>query len=185
MKWLTPIEQKAWIGLLFAVEGITHASERQLQRDSGISFATYGILAALSEGPEMTLHMTELAGIAGHSQSRLSHAVARLEMDGLIKRSQCPGDRRAVHATLTAKGQRVVRDAAPAHVTAVRELVFDRLGPEQAESLAEITGVLYDALITEGYALPVSALGGTEDHQPRKPRPRPERPAAASRSRPT
>ena len=49
----------------------------------------YIILAMLSEAPERTLRMTELAAIAGTSQSQLSHAATRLEESGWIERRRC------------------------------------------------------------------------------------------------
>src|ERR1700760_4303056 len=97
MKWLSTQEQQAWIGLLASTSALMFATDQQLQADSGITFNTYSILAALSEGPDRTLHMSELAGIAGHSQSRLSHAVSRLEKLGYVQRSVCAADKRAVH----------------------------------------------------------------------------------------
>src|ERR1700760_3846935 len=127
MDWLSTEQQQAWIGLLASTSALMFAIDRELQDDAGISFNTYSILAALSEGPDRTLHMSELAGIAGHSQSRLSHAVARLERSGFVRRSACTADKRAVHATLTDAGLALVQSAAPEHVSAVRGLVFDRL----------------------------------------------------------
>lgn len=158
MKWLSTLEQQAWIGLLASTSGLVFASDRQLQAEAGISFNTYSILAALSEAPHMQLHMSELAGIAGHSQSRLSHAVARLERTGLVRRSECTVDKRAVHATLTEGGLELVREAAADHVNAVREFVFDRLTPAQAKSLAEITRRLYNGLVDDGIAPPIPLL---------------------------
>jgi DNA-binding MarR family transcriptional regulator len=158
MKWLSTQQQQAWIGLLAATSGLAFVCDRELQDDAGISFDTYAVLGALSEAPKMTLHMSELAGIAGHSQSRLSHAVARLERSGLIKRSPCTTDKRAVHATLTEDGLALVREAAPEHVAVVRQLVFDRLTPAQAESLAEITRTLYNGLVDDGLVPPIPLL---------------------------
>jgi hypothetical protein len=43
-------------------------------------------------------------------------------------------------------------------VTAVRKLVFDRLTPAQTKSLAEITRLLYNALVDEGHAPPIPLL---------------------------
>jgi DNA-binding MarR family transcriptional regulator len=158
MKWLSTLEQQAWIGLLASTSGLVYASDQKLQADAGISFNTYSILAALSEAPHLQLHMSELAGIAGHSQSRLSHAVARLERTGLIRRTKCSADKRAVHATLTKAGLALVRKTAPDHVTAVRELVFDRLTPAQVRSLAEITRTLYNGLVDDDIAPPIPLL---------------------------
>lgn len=159
MKWLTPVERQAWIGLQACASALAHACDRQLQRDTGIPYTTYGILAALSEAASGQRHMSDLAGIAGHSQSRLSHAVARLESDGLVIRNRCPHDKRAVHAELTDAGRRMIEQAAPAHVTAVRELVFDRLTPEQSAQVAESMRLIYRLLVDDGVAPPLPELG--------------------------
>jgi DNA-binding MarR family transcriptional regulator len=158
VKWLSRAEQRAWIGMLASTSGLVFAADRQLQADSGITFDTYSILAALSEAPGMQMHMSELAGIAGHSQSRLSHAVSRLERSSLIRRSECSVDRRAVHATLTDDGLSLVQRAAPMHVTAIRARVFDRLTPAQIQSLADITRTLYAGLVEEGVVSPIPLL---------------------------
>jgi DNA-binding MarR family transcriptional regulator len=148
--WLTDIERQAWIGLLATYSGLDRALDRQLQADAGISHATYAVLAALSNSESGVRHMSDLAGLANYSQSRLSHAVARLEDDGLIRRETCPSDRRAVHAALTDQGRELIERAAPGHVAAVRAMVFDRLSPEQTAALAEITTVIYAGLVHDG-----------------------------------
>lgn len=150
MRWLNNQEQRAWLGLLTSVAGLEYAMAEQLQQDCGVPYPTYAILAALSATENGTRHMTELAGIAGHSQSRLSHAVTRLEREGLIVRAPCPKDKRAVHAVLTEDGRRLLERAAPGHVALVRQLVFDRLTPTQTEALAEITQVIREALREQG-----------------------------------
>jgi DNA-binding MarR family transcriptional regulator len=97
----------------------------------------------LSEAPERSLRMTELASLTNSSQSRLSHAVARLEETGWVRRTRCATDKRGQTATLTDAGYEVVVAAAPGHVAAVRETLFDRLTPEQVRQLADIcTAVL-------------------------------------------
>lgn len=158
MTWLTPDERQAWIGLQVCVSSIEHACDKQLRRDAQIPFTTYSILAGLSDGDCGPRHMSDLAGIAGHSQSRLSHAVNRLETEGLVRRSGCPGDRRAVHAELTDAGRRVVEHAAPAHVKAVREMVFDRLTPEESAQLTASMRVLYRLLADGGLVPAVPGL---------------------------
>ncbi len=143
MKWLTSTEQRAWIGLLAVASTLQHLSDRQLQADFGISFQTYSILAAVSGSPGGTIHMGDLSGITGHSQSRLSHAIARLEGDGLVSRSACPSDKRGVHVVLTDAARGLLRRAAPTHVTAVRHLAFAPLSADQSAALADATGTIW------------------------------------------
>jgi DNA-binding MarR family transcriptional regulator len=154
-RWLDDGEQSAWRALLAATTLLDVALDRQLQRDSGLSHAAYGILAQLSEADGRTLHMHELASVTNSSQSRLSHAAARLESQGLIQRTRCPQSRRAVHATLTDAGCVLVQQAAPGHVELVRRLVFDRLEPAQVEQLDGIARTILAALSGEGLELPL------------------------------
>jgi DNA-binding MarR family transcriptional regulator len=103
----------------------------QLQRDSGLSFVEYYVLAGLSDQPDHTIRMSNLAALANSELSRLSHLVRRLEGRGLVRREPDPSDGRFTHAILTPEGFAHLKEAAPGHVAQVRDAVFDVLGPEQ------------------------------------------------------
>ena len=114
--------------------------ERDLQRDSGLSFGHYEILVMLSETPGRRRRMSELADATQSSRSRLSHAVARLEELGWVRREACPTDRRGQLAVLTDEGFAALEAAAPMHVESVRRHLFDLLSPEQLASLQRDPG---------------------------------------------
>ena len=116
--------------------------DRQLQRDSGMPHTYYVVLMKLSEAPDRRLRMSELATALNSSQSRLSHAVARLEERGWVRRRSCAEDKRVNWAFLTDEGFAVLAAAAPGHTEAVRQSFFDRLTPEQVRQLAEICGAV-------------------------------------------
>src|ERR1700712_5187696 len=138
-RWLTDREQAAWRSYLDAITLLNTEIGDQLQRDSGLSHADYEILVRLSESPERTLRMSELAIRTLFSRSRLSHAVGRLEREGWVRREPCPGDRRGLNAVLTARGFEVLAGAAPGHVETVRTALLDPLTAEQIEQLSTIT----------------------------------------------
>ncbi len=163
MDWLSPTEQQAWVGLLATASALQHLSDRQLQADFGISFQTYSILAAVSDSPGATIHMGELSGITGHSQSRLSHAIARLERDGLVSRTSCPSDKRGVHVLLTSAARDLLRRAAPAHVTTVRRLAFAPLTEEKSAALADATRTIWKSLVDDGHMPPITMLDSNND----------------------
>jgi DNA-binding MarR family transcriptional regulator len=133
-----------WRRYLAATGLINDELERQLQRDSGLPHAYYEVLVSLSEAPDRTLRMSELAERSRSSRSRMSHAVARLEQAGLIERRGCPSDKRGAFAVLTEKGYSALADAAPGHVNAVRGVLFDTLTPAQIEQLGEICSAIVD-----------------------------------------
>ncbi|MPZ80050.1 MAG: MarR family transcriptional regulator [Actinophytocola sp.] len=138
-RWLTDREQLIWRSFMTAFHGLTDQLARQLQRDSGMPYTYYEILVALSEAPDRTLRMSDLANLRGSSRSRLSHAVARLEEAGWVQRRDCPTDKRGAFAFLTDRGFAALEAAAPGHVTEVREQLFDKLTPEQVAQLGEIS----------------------------------------------
>lgn len=116
--------------------------DRQLQRDSGMPHAYYAMLVKLSEAPGRMMRMSELATELNSSQSRLSHAMKRLEERGWARREPCAADKRVSWAILTDAGLAVLTAAAPGHVEAVRQTLFDRLTPDQLRHLREICTAL-------------------------------------------
>jgi DNA-binding MarR family transcriptional regulator len=143
-RWLDDEEQRAWRSFLRAAAAIDEALDRQLQRDAGMPHAYYQVLAMLSEAPDRTLRMSQLAELTLSSASRLSHAVSRLEERGWVRREKHPTDRRGALAVLTDAGWEALRAAAPGHVEAVRRVLFDRLEPGQVAQLGAISDRLTD-----------------------------------------
>jgi len=152
-RWLDDRERAAWVRLAAVVELLPGVLDSQLRRDSAVTHFEYWVLAMLSEAPERTLRMSNLAGRTSATLPRLSHVVSRLEERGLVERFPCPEDRRAVNARLTRSGWKVVVAAAPGHVEAVRASVVDALTPEQLDALAEIADAILERIDPEALAV--------------------------------
>jgi DNA-binding MarR family transcriptional regulator len=148
-QWLTAEQQRAWRAYLESTILLFDALDRQLQRDAGMPHGYYEILVRLSERPERAMRMSELADDTRSSRSRLSHAVARLEERGWVRRRQSPSDRRGQVAELTETGFAVLEAAAPSHVTSVRRYVIDRLDTQQITQLARISEAILAGLKPE------------------------------------
>ncbi|HEY2983380.1 MAG TPA: MarR family transcriptional regulator [Jatrophihabitantaceae bacterium] len=147
-RWLSASEQKAWRAYLEATTLLFDALDRQLQRDAGIPHAYYEILVRLSESECRSMRMSELADATRSSRSRLSHAVARLEERGWLKRVECATDKRGQVAVLTDAGYAALVDAAPGHVEAVRRHMIDQLSAEQISQLEQIGASIVTGLET-------------------------------------
>jgi DNA-binding MarR family transcriptional regulator len=159
MNWLTAEEQAAWRSVVALLIRLPAAIEAELQRDAGISQFEYLVLSGLSEAPDRTLRMSDLAAMASGSLSRLSHVVSRLEARGWVRREACPGDGRFINAVLTDDGWAKVVATAPGHVAAVRRLLIDVLTPEQLRELGAIsdevlTGLVQSTIIPNGPVAP-------------------------------
>lgn len=149
-RWLDDDEQRTWREFVWAARLLFDALDRQLQRDSGMPHTYYLILAMLSEAPDRTRTMGELANLVRSSPSRLSHAVARLEENGWVRRAKHPSNRRTTLARLTDAGFAVLAEAAPGHVEAVRQYFFDRLNAEQLRVLHDACAAVHAGLDPDG-----------------------------------
>jgi DNA-binding MarR family transcriptional regulator len=139
-RWLNEQERAAWLRLAAVMLKLTPALDSELQRDSGLTHFDYLTLAMLSEAENRTLTMSELAAVVNSSLSRLSHVITKLEGRGWVERRPSPDSRRVTMARLTEAGWKVVVAAAPGHVEAVRELVFDGMSDEDVAALERVAG---------------------------------------------
>ena len=139
MEWLSDQQQAAWRPFVALLLRLPAALDAQLQKDAGITQFDYLVLSGLSEAPGRTLRMSELAATANSSLSRLSHVVSRLEAKGWVRREPCPGDGRFINAVLTDEGWEKVKETAPGHVAAVREVLVDTLSEDELVQLGAIS----------------------------------------------
>lgn len=146
------------------LEWLPAALDAQMQQDSGMSHFEFGVLFALSQARDGALRMSELAGYANSTLSRLSRAVARLERKDWVRRRPDPKDGRSTMAALTDQGVQAVAAAQPGHVALVRRLVFDRLTAGQANQLRTISRRITSGIRNEsGWRAPKAAHA---DHGP-------------------
>lgn len=140
-RWLDEREQRAWRGHLAVAARLQAELNRRLQAESGLSLADFDVLVALSErGAPM--RVTELAEALQWEKSRLSHHLSRMQRRALVERQDCPDDARGAFIVLSPTGRRAVEQAAPGHVEAVRELVFDGLDDAQVDAWADASDVV-------------------------------------------
>lgn len=135
VRWLTETEIDTWLKFRAVVELYPGLLDAQLRRDSQLTHMEYQVLAMLSEVPDRTLRMTSLAARTTSSLTRMSHVVTRLQQRGIVARSADATDGRATNVTLTDAGHALLVEAAPGHVTQVRESFLDALSATQLRQL--------------------------------------------------
>jgi DNA-binding MarR family transcriptional regulator len=148
-QWLTDDQQRVWRKLAALMTLLPAALDAQLQRDAQLTHFGYWTLAMLSEAPDHKLRMSELAARGSSSQSRISHAVAKLEERGWVRRDPCPEDRRGFVAVLTDAGYAKLVATAPGHVDTVRHLVVDALTDAQLDDLERACDAMLDRFETD------------------------------------
>lgn len=140
----TPEEFAAWRGLLQLRETVARALDDRLRSAHGLSLDDYGILITLVGQPDQRQRMSQLGEQRLLTPSGITRAVVRLEKRGLLRRDQDSADRRAFHATLTAKGVKALREAQRTHHAIVRELYLSRL---EASEVAQL-GALFEKAVS-------------------------------------
>jgi DNA-binding MarR family transcriptional regulator len=130
----------AWIGLLETHKQLTRALDAELESRYGLSLSALELLARLAAAADRCLRLSALAMQSGLSLSRVSRIAVTLETRGLIERTPCHEDARAVEAHLTPAGLTLMREAQGTHFASVQERFFDALRPGELETLATVFG---------------------------------------------
>lgn len=143
-RWLTDDEQTAWRAYLDATRLLMQTLDRQLTRDSGISFTDFELLVVLSEAPDRRMRMRDLADAVTTTRSGVTRAISRLVDAGWVVRTECEDDRRGMLAELTEAGSDKLAESSPGHVEAVRRTMFDVLSDDDVATF----GSAYSAMRT-------------------------------------
>ena len=149
-RWLDIDERQTWLALASSMIRLPAALDAQLQRDAGLNYFEYQVLAVLSEAPQRTRRLSEIAALVDGSLPRLSQVVSRLEKRGWVRRTPDPADGRYTLGILTEEGWDKVVATAPGHVATVRRHVMDPLTKAQQRQLREITQRILRATDPDG-----------------------------------
>jgi len=146
-RWLEADQQASWRGFVVGVTLLLDRLDADLQHAYDVSLTEYEILVRLSERPERSMRMAQLADALAHSRSRVTHTVARMQNAGLVSRSTSPEDGRGIVCTLTDAGYALLVEAAPVHVEGVRDYLVDLATPEDFAALGRVMNAVTDRLI--------------------------------------
>lgn len=131
VRWLTGAEETAWRSYIVATLSLRQRLHREMMDAQGVSLADYEVLVVLDATDEKRMRMSELATMLASTKSRLSHQVARMESQGLVRRAPDPDDKRGVVAELRPAGYALLKKAAPTHVEGVRSHLIDLLSQDE------------------------------------------------------
>jgi MarR family 2-MHQ and catechol resistance regulon transcriptional repressor len=113
------------------------AIERHVDADiarHGLTTTEFGILEALHhKGP---LLLGEIQRKVLVTSGGITYLVDRLVEKGLVRREDCPSDRRARYAVLTPAGQTLIRKIFPDHAALIARAVSGLSDEEQAAATA-------------------------------------------------
>ena len=127
---------RAWRALIQVTTGVLGTLDNELQAEHGLSLGEYEVLVHLSESPEHSLRMADLATRLHLSPSGITRRIDGLERAGLVERKRCRPTVAWIECRLTAEGMRRLKEAAPTHVRGVRAHFIDQLSEKEIANLA-------------------------------------------------
>jgi DNA-binding MarR family transcriptional regulator len=146
-RWLDADQQASWRAFAVGVTLLLDRLDADLQHAFDLSLTEYEILVRLSERPDRSMRMAQLADALAHSRSRVTHTVARMQNAGLVARSTSPEDGRGIVCGLTDAGHALLVEAAHVHVEGVRDYLVELATPEDFAALGRVMNAVTDRLI--------------------------------------
>jgi DNA-binding MarR family transcriptional regulator len=146
-RWLDAAQQHSWRALVIGTTLLMDRLDDDLRRGFNISLTEYEILVRLSERPQRSIRMAQLADALAHSRSRVTHTIDRMEKAGYVVRGSTPEDGRGIVATMTDKGLELLAEAAPLHVEGVRSYLVDVADKADFAAVGRVMDAVSDQLI--------------------------------------
>ncbi|WP_238009516.1 MarR family transcriptional regulator [Dactylosporangium sp. AC04546] len=126
---------------LIALSGLVQGTFARVAEGHDLTPVQARLLCVLAERPR---GMAELARVFGVGKANLTGLIDRAAQRGLVKRSEVPGDRRAVHVVLTEDGRR--------SALAFHQQVTDELTAVLAPLTQTARAAFHDTVITITHA---------------------------------
>jgi MarR family transcriptional regulator, 2-MHQ and catechol-resistance regulon repressor len=122
---------KLFVVLARALNAVSkHVESDVAQHD--LTGTEFGILEALYHKGPMLLGEIQRKILV--TSGGITYLVDRLVAKGLVKREQCPEDRRARYAVLTPAGQSLIKRIFPAHAARIEQALSGLTSAEQREA---------------------------------------------------
>jgi DNA-binding MarR family transcriptional regulator len=137
VKSLTRQEEAAWRALNRAILVIPRVLDKDLLEAHGLNLTEYAVLFNLSEAPDRSLRMGDLANYLSITSGGLTRVVDRLSRQGLVERVRDESDGRGQVAVLTDAGFQRLERAWPTHLASARRHVMDHLSDLDLDAFAK------------------------------------------------
>jgi MarR family transcriptional regulator, 2-MHQ and catechol-resistance regulon repressor len=123
---------RTWVALARAHNAVAQLAAADVARH-GLTTAEFGVLEVLYHKGPMLLNEVQRRILV--SSGGITYLVDRLEKRGLVERRDCPGDRRARLAALTAEGEALVAAIFPQHAEVIRGALAGLMEEEKDQAV--------------------------------------------------
>lgn len=118
----------------------------ELEATCELPLAWFEVLLELRKSPDGRLKMSQIADAIVHSTGGTTRLIDRLEETGLVARTLCPTDRRAIHVAITPAGNDKLDAALAVHLDYLDQHLAGRLSEVERRSLSALLGKLNSAV---------------------------------------
>jgi MarR family transcriptional regulator, 2-MHQ and catechol-resistance regulon repressor len=102
---------------------------------NNLSITEFSVLEVLYQKGKQTIQ--HIGNSILVSSGSMTYVIDRLEQKGLLNRSDCPDDRRVIHVTLTADGNKLVENIMPKHQEWV-DNIFSSLNNDESDLIVKL-----------------------------------------------
>ena len=128
----------AWVHLTRVSQSLLDGVEADLKVAGHPPLLWYDVLLELRRAVEGHLLHNEIGGKILLSKSNVTRVVDRLEAQGLVRREDCPGDRRSSFVAITQAGRELQARMWNDYRTSLAQRVGGRLTEAEAQQLAAL-----------------------------------------------
>jgi MarR family transcriptional regulator, 2-MHQ and catechol-resistance regulon repressor len=116
----------------------SRAIQERIREDmakNNLSITEFSVLEVLFHKGKQTIQQIGTSILI--SSGSMTYVIDKLEQKNFLKRNACPGDRRAIHVTLTEEGMELMDKVMPIHEDFV-DYAFDSLDRNEEEILVRL-----------------------------------------------
>jgi DNA-binding MarR family transcriptional regulator len=135
---LKPLQNSAWRSLLTVHTKLLDRIAQKLAQADLPPLEWYDVLFALTEAPDYSLRLSDLAEKVLLTRSNLTRLIDRLEKANLLYRQSCPSDRRGMFAVLTEAGLEMQQKIWIVYAEAIAEYFGCHISDDEARILQKI-----------------------------------------------
>jgi MarR family transcriptional regulator, 2-MHQ and catechol-resistance regulon repressor len=102
---------------------------------NNLSITEFSVLEVLYQKGKQTIQ--HIGNSILVSSGSMTYVIDRLEQKGLLNRSDCPDDRRVIHVSLTADGNKLMENIMPKHQEWV-DNIFSSLNNDESDLIVKL-----------------------------------------------
>jgi MarR family transcriptional regulator, 2-MHQ and catechol-resistance regulon repressor len=127
-------KSKPYLLLMQTAKAIQDRIKTEMSKNQ-LNITEFSVLEVLFQKGMQTIHQINQSILI--SSGSMTYVIDKLEQRGLLRRNDCPNDRRAIDITLTQDGIHLMKEIMPEHEKIVEDL-FDSLNEEEREHLSSL-----------------------------------------------